>query len=99
MLMIPEAWQNNPHMDPARRAFYEFHSAVMEPWDGPALVTFTDGVQVGATLDRNGLRPGVLPPNRPHRHGVRGWRRGHPAGRNRTEGPAPTGQHPSRGLR
>ena len=58
MLMIPEAWQNNPHMDPARRAFYEFHSAVMEPWDGPALVTFTDGVQVGATLDRNGLRPG-----------------------------------------
>ena len=45
-------------MDPARRAFYEFHSAVMEPWDGPALVTFTDGVQVGATLDRNGLRPG-----------------------------------------
>ena len=58
MLMIPEAWQNNPNMDPARRAFYEFHSAVMEPWDGPALVTFTDGNQVGATLDRNGLRPG-----------------------------------------
>ena len=58
MLMIPEAWQNNPHMDPDRRAFYEFHSAKMEPWDGPALVTFTDGNQVGATLDRNGLRPG-----------------------------------------
>jgi len=58
MLMIPEAWQNNPHMDPDRRAFYEFHSAKMEPWDGPALVTFTDGDQVGATLDRNGLRPG-----------------------------------------
>ena len=58
MLMIPEAWQNNSNMDPARRAFYEFHSAVMEPWDGPALVTFTDGNQVGATLDRNGLRPG-----------------------------------------
>jgi glutamate synthase domain-containing protein 1 len=58
MMMIPEAWQNNPAMDPARRAFYEFHSAVMEPWDGPALVTFTDGLQVGATLDRNGLRPG-----------------------------------------
>ena len=58
MLMIPEAWQNNPHMDADRRAFYEFHSAVMEPWDGPALVTFTDGTQVGATLDRNGLRPG-----------------------------------------
>ena len=58
MLMIPEAWQNNPHMDPDRRAFYEFHSANMEPCDGPALVTFTDGNQVGATLDRNGLRPG-----------------------------------------
>ena len=58
MLMIPEAWQNNPHMDADRRAFYEFHSAKMEPWDGPALVTFTDGNQVGATLDRNGLRPG-----------------------------------------
>ena len=57
MLMIPEAWQNNPNMDPARRAFYEFHSAVMEPWDGPALVTFTGGLQV-VTLDRNGLRPG-----------------------------------------
>jgi glutamate synthase (NADPH/NADH) len=52
------AWQNNPNMDPARRSFYEFNSAVMEPWDGPALVTFTDGLQVGATLDRNGLRPG-----------------------------------------
>ena len=58
MTMIPEAWQNNPDMDKDRRAFYEFHSAKMEPWDGPALVTFTDGTQVGATLDRNGLRPG-----------------------------------------
>ena len=58
MLMIPEAWQNNPDMDADRRAFYEFHSAKMEPWDGPALVTFTDGTQVGATLDRNGFRPG-----------------------------------------
>lgn len=58
MMMIPEAWQNDPSMDPSRRAFYEFMSAVMEPWDGPALITFTDGVQIGATLDRNGLRPG-----------------------------------------
>ena len=58
MMMIPEAWQNNPNMDPSRRAFYEYMSAKMEPWDGPALVTFTDGNQVGATLDRNGLRPG-----------------------------------------
>ncbi|MGH3586856.1 MAG: glutamate synthase central domain-containing protein, partial [Pseudonocardia sp.] len=57
MMMIPEAWENQPGMDPRRRAFYEFHSAVMEPWDGPACVVFTDGTQVGAVLDRNGLRP------------------------------------------
>jgi glutamate synthase (NADPH) large chain len=58
LMMVPEAWQGNPSMDPARRAFYEFHSMLMEPWDGPACVTFTDGRQVGAVLDRNGLRPG-----------------------------------------
>ena len=58
MMMIPEAWENNPAMDSHRRAFYEFHSAVMEPWDGPACVVFTDGNQIGAVLDRNGLRPG-----------------------------------------
>ncbi len=57
MLLIPEAWHNNPLMDPARRAFYEYHSSLMEPWDGPAAVAFTDGRQIGATLDRNGLRP------------------------------------------
>ena len=57
MLMIPEAWADNPMMDPPRRAFYEYHAAVMEPWDGPAAVAFTDGRQIGATLDRNGLRP------------------------------------------
>jgi glutamate synthase (NADPH/NADH) large chain len=57
MMLIPEAWQNDPDMDPVKRAFYEFHSAMMEPWDGPASVCFTDGVLVGATLDRNGLRP------------------------------------------
>ena len=57
LMMIPEAWQNNPTMDPARRAFYEYHGCVMEAWDGPAAVTFTDGTQIGATLDRNGLRP------------------------------------------
>ncbi|WP_254913159.1 hypothetical protein, partial [Vibrio cholerae] len=54
--MIPEAWQENKAMDPKRRAFYQYHANVMEPWDGPASVCFTDGVQVGATLDRNGLR-------------------------------------------
>ena len=58
MMMIPEAWENDAEMDPARRAFYEFHSNVMEPWDGPACVCFTDGTQIGAVLDRNGLRPG-----------------------------------------
>jgi glutamate synthase (NADPH/NADH) large chain len=58
LMMIPEAWENHDSMDPARRAFYQFHSTLMEPWDGPACVTFTDGTQVGAVLDRNGLRPG-----------------------------------------
>ncbi len=57
MLMIPEAWADNPLMDRGRKAFYEYHAALMEPWDGPAAVAFTDGRQIGATLDRNGLRP------------------------------------------
>ena len=56
-MMIPEAWENDELMDPDRRAFYQYHSALMEPWDGPAAVAFTDGRVVGATLDRNGLRP------------------------------------------
>ncbi|MCC3654672.1 glutamate synthase large subunit [Streptomyces sp. S07_1.15] len=58
LMMIPEAWENHTSMDPARRAFYQYHATMMEPWDGPACVTFTDGTQVGAVLDRNGLRPG-----------------------------------------
>ncbi|RRO19883.1 glutamate synthase large subunit [Saccharopolyspora rhizosphaerae] len=58
LMMIPEAWENHAEMDPKRRAFYEFHNYLMEPWDGPALVAFTDGTQIGAVLDRNGLRPG-----------------------------------------
>jgi glutamate synthase (NADPH) large chain len=57
LMMIPEAWENHTEMDPARRAFYEFHSTLMEPWDGPALIAFTDGTMIGAVLDRNGLRP------------------------------------------
>ena len=57
MLLIPEAWAGNPLMEHDRRAFYEYHAALMEPWDGPAAVAFTDGRQIGATLDRNGLRP------------------------------------------
>ncbi len=57
MLLVPEAWAGNPLMDEKRRAFYEYHASLMEPWDGPAAVAFTDGRQIGATLDRNGLRP------------------------------------------
>jgi glutamate synthase (NADPH/NADH) large chain len=57
LMMIPEAWENAATMDPKRRAFYEFHSTLMEPWDGPASVVFSDGTKVGAVLDRNGLRP------------------------------------------
>jgi glutamate synthase (NADPH) large chain len=58
MMLIPEPWVGNPHMDLDRRGFYEYHAAIMEPWDGPAAVCFTDGKLIGATLDRNGLRPG-----------------------------------------
>ncbi|MFT4081329.1 MAG: glutamate synthase large subunit [Nocardioides sp.] len=57
LMMIPEAWENHTEMDPKLRSFYEFHASLMEPWDGPASVVFTDGSQVGAVLDRNGLRP------------------------------------------
>ncbi|WP_131770638.1 glutamate synthase large subunit [Candidatus Protofrankia californiensis] len=57
LMMIPEAWENHDEMDPARRAFYQFHSTLMEPWDGPASIAFTDGTVIGAVLDRNGLRP------------------------------------------
>ena len=57
MMMIPEPWSNDQHMDPARRAFYQYHACLMEPWDGPAAIAFTDGKQIGAILDRNGLRP------------------------------------------
>ncbi|MEV0703493.1 glutamate synthase large subunit [Saccharopolyspora sp. NPDC050389] len=57
LMMVPEAWENHAEMDPKRKAFYQFHASLMEPWDGPACVTFTDGTLVGAVLDRNGLRP------------------------------------------
>ena len=58
LMMVPEAWENHESMDPARRAFYQFHASMMEAWDGPACVSFTDGTVIGAVLDRNGLRPG-----------------------------------------
>ena len=57
LMMIPEPWQNHESMSPERRAFYEYHSSLMEPWDGPASIAFTDGTVIGAVLDRNGLRP------------------------------------------
>lgn len=57
LMLIPEAWQNNPHMDPELKAFYEYHACLMEPWDGPASISFTNGYLIGAVLDRNGLRP------------------------------------------
>src|SRR3990167_6284528 len=59
MIMIPEPWENHESMDDRKRAFYDFHSSLMEPWDGPASIAFTDGVRVGAVLDRNGLRPSL----------------------------------------
>jgi len=57
MMLIPEAWDGNEEMDPVKKAFYEYHASMMEPWDGPASISFTDGKIIGATLDRNGLRP------------------------------------------
>src|SRR6185295_12309426 len=57
MMMIPEPWENHESMSPEKRAFYEYHSCLMEPWDGPASIAFTDGTRIGACLDRNGLRP------------------------------------------
>lgn len=57
MMLVPEAWDKDTHMDPAQRAFYEYHACLMEPWDGPAGIAFTDGIQIGGILDRNGLRP------------------------------------------
>jgi glutamate synthase (NADPH/NADH) large chain len=57
MMMVPEAWQTQENMDPVKRAFYEYYACIMEPWDGPASISFTDGKMIGATLDRNGLRP------------------------------------------
>ena len=57
MMLVPEAWEHNPDMTPEKKAFYEYHEHLMEPWDGPASLAFTNGVQIGAILDRNGLRP------------------------------------------
>jgi glutamate synthase (ferredoxin) len=76
MMMIPEPWSKHASMDPARRAFYQYHSSLMEPWDGPADIAFTDGKRIGAVLDRNGLRPGryYVDQGRSRRHGERSRR-------------------------
>ena len=58
MMMVPEPWSGHQTMDAQKKAFYEYHACLIEPWDGPASIAFTDGVQMGAVLDRNGLRPG-----------------------------------------
>ena len=82
LMMIPEPWENHEEMTPERRAFYQFHAALMEPWDGPALIAFTDGSVIGAVLDRNGLRPGPVlgDQRRPGRAGQRGRRARHRLG-------------------
>ncbi len=80
MMLVPEAWAGNPLMDEARRAFYEYHAAMMEPWDGPRAIAFTDGRQIGATLDpqRPAPRPLLRHQGRPRRHGLRDGRAADP---------------------
>ena len=83
MMMIPEAWQQRRDMSPDKRAFYEYNSCLMEPWDGPASIAFTDGTCIGAVLDRNGLRPSryyVTDDGRCIMASRSGWRRSRPKG-------------------
>ena len=94
-MLIPEAWAGNPHMKPEKRAFYEYHASLMEPWDGPAAIAFTDGRVIGATLDRNGL---ASRPLRRHqgRHSCsrfRGGRSGYSGGERQEKGTAATRQN------
>ena len=94
MMMIPEPWENHEQMSDEKRAFYEYHSCLMEPWDGPASIGFTDGTTVGAVLDRNGLRPSRYSVNgRSGRPGVRDGRARHRAGAGAPQGPAAAGTH------
>ena len=94
MMMIPEAWAGNPLMDEDRRAFYEYNAALMEPWDGPAAMAFTDGRQIGATLDRNGLRPArfVVTDDDYMVMALGGRRAPHPRAQDRHEVATPAGQ-------
>ena len=93
-MLIPEAWDQDPTMNPDKRAFYEYHASLMEPWDGPAAIAFTDGRVIGATLDRNGLRPArwLVTARRPADHGLRDGRAAHPARVDSRQGPAAAGQ-------
>ena len=100
-MLIPEAWSGNPHMKPEKKAFYEYHASLMEPWDGPASIAFTDGRVIGATLDRNGLRPGRYLITRDDIvvTGLGDRRVRPPAGRGKAEGPPSAGKDVSRGYR
>ena len=94
LMMIPEAWENHESMDAGRKAFYRYHSSLMEPWDGPASIAFTDGTVIGAVLDRNGLRPVPLLGHRRRHgdHGVGGRRARRRTRQDREEGPPRTGE-------
>ena len=95
MMMIPEAWQKNELMPENKRAFYEYHSCLMEPWDGPASIAFTDGKYIGAVLDRNGLAAEPLLPHarRPRDHGERGRRRADRSRERESQGPSRARPH------
>ncbi len=101
MMMIPEPWEHDAEMSDTRRAFYEYHSCLMEPWDGPASVIFSDGVTIGAMLDRNGLRPSryVADEGQPGRSGLRGRRARHPGRGCGVQGPVAAGQDAAGGHR
>ena len=94
MMLIPEAWEKDPEIAAERKAFYEYHGGLIEPWDGPASIAFTDGTLIGATLDRNGLRPSRYMPHRrqPADHGRGGRRAERAAGEGGAEGPPAAGQ-------
>ena len=95
LMMIPEPWSNHESMSPERKAFYEYHASLLEPWDGPASIAFTDGTVIGAVLDRNGLRALALlrDEGRHGDHGVRGGRSGHSAGERSRQGTAASRPH------
>ena len=101
MMMVPEPWARDATMSADKKAFYEFHSCLMEPWDGPASIAFTDGVRIGAVLDRNGLRPSPLlrHQGRPGGDGLRGRRARHARRVDRGEGAAPARAHVPGGHR